>query len=462
MRFPHVRPTVSLAAGGFLVVSASSFGLVTVLTSGHPDAAGGFAATRMSVARSGLIQASQMAAFSSGSNQHCATVKPAQPGGGGTGGSTPPSSSPPSSTSPPPTTPSSGSTGGDGGGGTTTQSPTPTPTTSTPSPSPTDTPTSTPSGTSGSPSGTPVTSSLITPLPGSLTPGNSKQTVGADSFASPEGEGPPVTATLLSFAQADAATSPQLCVSVQRDEASIARGQKAQWNVNVWAKGTTVANVTLKLTATPKGQKPVFSFGCPKEGTAACTFKSVDSQPRQLQAQVAVARTATSVKSVQLTATGSGTRVSGAKASVPIAVTAPRAGASGSASASGAGSASSSSAAIGPVPPPSGATSPLPVGGLPFLNGSGATLAPGLSPGGNASSLFPTLNPSTGAGSLPTASDGGARTRPVADALPADASVMGAQYAGLGALALAFVLSVTRLSIRRRQAAAKSGSTASH
>jgi hypothetical protein len=35
---------------------------------------------------------------------------------------------------------------------------------------------------------------------------------------------------------------------------------------------------------------------------------------------------------------------------------------------------------------------------------------------------------------------------------------MGAQYAGLGALALAFILSVTRLSIRRRRQAAKPGS----
>jgi hypothetical protein len=34
---------------------------------------------------------------------------------------------------------------------------------------------------------------------------------------------------------------------------------------------------------------------------------------------------------------------------------------------------------------------------------------------------------------------------------------MGAQYAGLGALAVAFILSVTRLSIRRRHAAKPGG-----
>lgn len=107
------------------------------------------------------------------------------------------------------------------------------------------------------------------------------------------------------------------------------------------------------------------------------------------------------------------------------------------------------------VPQPSGVTSQLGVGKLPFLNGSGSAL----NPGGNASSLFPKLNPSSG--SLPTLSGhGSARTRQVAEALPADASVMGAQYAGLAALALAFVLAVTRLSIRRRHAA-KPGSGSS-
>jgi hypothetical protein len=45
-----------------------------------------------------------------------------------------------------------------------------------------------------------------------------------------------------------------------------------------------------------------------------------------------------------------------------------------------------------------------------------------------------------------------ASTRPVADtsALPEGAPVIGAQLAGLAALALAFVLAVTRLTIRRR------------
>jgi hypothetical protein len=254
-----------------------------------------------------------------------------------------------------------------------------------------------------------------------------------------------------------------LCVSLQSDEASITRGQTAQWNVSVWATGGNVSKVKLQLSTSPSSQKPAFSFGCGTNRTASCTIGTVDSgsqQHTQLQAHVPVAKTATSVKSVQLTVTGSGTGINpNPAASVPIAVTAPRA----ASSPSGSSRASTPSSTTAPpstgttvgqpssvgttVGQPSGVTSSLPVGGLPFLNGSGSAL----SPGGNASSLFPSLNPSTG--SLPTVpGHGNPRTRPVAEALPADASLEGAQYAGLGALALAFVLSVTRLSIRRRHA----------
>ncbi|HEX6447955.1 MAG TPA: hypothetical protein VF060_00660 [Trebonia sp.] len=249
-------------------------------------------------------------------------------------------------------------------------------------------------------------------------------------------------------------------MSLQRDQASVARGQKAQWNVSVWATSGSVTNVTLKLTTSPSSQKPVFSFGCNKNGTNSCTVGTVDStsQPAQLQAQVAIAKTATSVNSVQLTVTGSGAGVSSdPKASVPISVTALKASASPSASSSTSSSSSApGSASPGTtttVPLPSAATSALPVGGLPFLNGSGSTL----SPGGNASSLFPTLKPSSPG--VPSAANQGGQphSQPVADTLPAEASVTGAQYAGLGALAVAFILSVTRLSIRRRHAAKPGG-----
>jgi hypothetical protein len=102
-------------------------------------------------------------------------------------------------------------------------------------------------------------------------------------------------------------------------------------------------------------------------------------------------------------------------------------------------------------PVPADVTSPLPVGSLPSI----PKVSPTLSQGGNAGNLFPTLNPTRAKD--PAQPIGKARTRPVADtsALPEGAPVVGAQLAGLAALALAFVLAVTRLSIRRHPGQAK-------
>ena len=84
-------------------------------------------------------------------------------------------------------------------------------------------------------------------------------------------------------------------------------------------------------------------------------------------------------------------------------------------------------------------------------------ISPTLSPGGNAGNLFPTLQPSPG--SSPSKNVKG---RAVADstALPEGASVVGASLIGLAALALAFVLAVTRFSIRRRPAPSAPGAAA--
>lgn len=244
---------------------------------------------------------------------------------------------------------------------------------------------------------------------------------------------------------------------MQRDEASVARGHSARWNVTVWSTNGSVGNVVVKLTTSPSSQKPRFTAGCAKEGTNSCSLGTVhsDSQHTQLQAQVPIAATATSVKSVKLTATGSGTKLQAKPtASVPIAVTAPPASASASASATaGAGSAGPSTPGAGTLTP-AGVRSTLGAGGFPFVGAAGAQagLSPAVSPGGNASSLFPTLNPSS---SGPNGPNGVSRIRSAADSLPGDASLMGAQYAGLIALALAFILSVTRFQIRRRQAAGR-------
>jgi hypothetical protein len=104
--------------------------------------------------------------------------------------------------------------------------------------------------------------------------------------------------------------------------------------------------------------------------------------------------------------------------------------------------------------------SPLPVGSLPGIpsTGPGAPGAPG-SPAdpagpanpagtqtkpGSAAGLFPTVNPSPS-----TIGKAGASRVADTSALPEGAAIVNAQLAGLAALALAFVLAVTRVSIRR-------------
>jgi hypothetical protein len=219
--------------------------------------------------------------------------------------------------------------------------------------------------------------------------------------------------------------------------------------MSAWTTGGNVADAVLRLQAAPAGGgAPGFSFGCGKDdGTSSCDLGAVDakSAPRQLQAQVTVPVSASTVKSVSLTVTGSTAHLTkAAKASATVAITAPP-------PATAAPPPSSGAAAGNPAdnPPfPDTVTSPLPVGSLPGI----PAVSPTLSPDGNASDLFPTLDPTPAAGAGQPAPK--ARTRPVADtsALPEGAPVVGAQLAGLAALALAFVLAVTRLSIRRRPA----------
>jgi hypothetical protein len=230
-----------------------------------------------------------------------------------------------------------------------------------------------------------------------------------------------------------------LCVQVAGAQASSERGSAARWTVSAWTTGGNVSDATVRLQATPaSGREPGFSFGCSKkDGASACDLGAVDakSAPRQLQAQLTVPVSASAVKSVSLTVIGSTAHLTKApEASATVSITAPP---------------SASEATQNPpdeLPVPVTVTSPLPVGNLPGI----PPLSPTLSPGGNAASLFPTLHPKQSPS--PTQPTPHARTRPLANtsALPEGAPVVGAQLVGLAALALAFILAVTRLSIRRR------------
>jgi hypothetical protein len=226
-------------------------------------------------------------------------------------------------------------------------------------------------------------------------------------------------------AQAVAGTAQvSLCIGIAPLQENGVRGEETQWAVSAWATGGNVPDATIKLRTSPAGAgTPDFSFGCGSaDGTSACDLGAVDagSAQRQLQAQLTVPLTATTVTSVSLTATGSAANLhTDPVASAAITVLTPPASVLISASL--------------PALPPPGVSAPPPT----------------LSPGGNASGLFPTVGPSPQATGSARPSPSGAR--PVADtsALSAGASHIGSEVVGLAALGLAFALAVTRLSIRR-------------
>lgn len=236
---------------------------------------------------------------------------------------------------------------------------------------------------------------------------------------------------------------PELCVSVQRSQTSIKRGQTAGYVVQVSTKNGSASDVTIALTAQPTSQKPTFSGGCAKDdGTATCHLSSVTTKAISLNAQIPVGSKATSVSSVKLIATASvatTTKWTPPAAAETTAVTA--AAAKGTASPKGSAS-----------PVAAQHLAVLPLGPIPALNGEASMVGPG-----NAANLFPTIGPSRGASASPgpdvaAAQPSGRDTGPISEASPVSAGtpVFTAQVAGLIALGLAIMLTATRLMVRRR------------
>jgi hypothetical protein len=230
-------------------------------------------------------------------------------------------------------------------------------------------------------------------------------------------------------------------VSVQRSQSSIKRGQTAGYVVQVSTKNGTASDVSVALTAQPSSQKPTFTSGCAKDdGTASCRLSSVTTKVTSLNAQIPVASKATSVSSVKLTATAS--VVTTTKWTPPAAAETTTVTAAG-APAKSSGTASPSAAEHMAV---------LPLGPIPALNGEASMFVQA----GSAANLFPTVGPSSGASPGPTAAVGAQPTKrntaPVSEASPVSLStpVFTAQVAGLIALGVAIMLTVTRLSVRRR------------
>ena len=242
---------------------------------------------------------------------------------------------------------------------------------------------------------------------------------------------------------------PELCVSVQRSQSSIKRGQTATYVVQISTQNGSASDVSVALTAQPSSQKPTFSSGCASgNGTAVCGVNSVTTaQPTSLKAHIAVASTATSVTSVKLTVTAS---------VVTTATWTPPAAAMTTAvnAAAPAKSAKAKAKAKAKASPATPNLAVLPLGPIPALNGEASLLIGA----GNAAGLFPTISPSPGASPGPTATPTATaqptkrKAAPVSEASPVSLGtpVFTAQVAGLIALGLAIMLTVTRLSRRRR------------
>jgi hypothetical protein len=239
-------------------------------------------------------------------------------------------------------------------------------------------------------------------------------------------------------------------VTVERVQASVARGQSAAYIVQVSTSGGgSASHVTVALTSQPSSQKPLFTGGCgDSNGSASCPVSAVsDKQAVTLHAQIPVASDATSVSSVKLTATASIT--TSAKWTPPAAAETT---AVTAAKASGGGSSPSSSSSVPPAAP--GTT--LPLGPVPNLNSVSSSLIGA----GNAADLFPAIGP----GATPSPAPGNGTDRRNAAPVPGSSAIafvqpgLTGQVAGLIALAVAVLLTVTRLSLRRRFRSRKQGS----
>ena len=236
-------------------------------------------------------------------------------------------------------------------------------------------------------------------------------------------------------------------MTVRRARASVTRGQSAVYTVQVSTRdGGSAAAVTVALTSQPSSQKPLFAGGCgDSNGTAKCPVSAVsDKQPVTLHAQIPVASGATSVTSVKLTATASvatTAKWTPPAAAATIAVTA--------AATAPAGSSPSDT-------PPAAPGTTLPLGPVPNLN----SISSSLIGAGNASGLFPAINP----GATPSPSPGNGSARRNAEPAAGSSAIafiqpgLTGQVAGLIALAVAVLLTVTRLSLRRRFRSRKQGS----
>jgi hypothetical protein len=90
-----------------------------------------------------------------------------------------------------------------------------------------------------------------------------------------------------------ATAAPQLCVSVDAVQVTVARGKTATWTIQVSDQGAPAAAVTVTIAVSPAGLTPAFTGSCPSGGgTGTCTVgdlgTAVTPSSYQLQAQITV------------------------------------------------------------------------------------------------------------------------------------------------------------------------------
>jgi hypothetical protein len=341
-------------------------------------------------------------------------------------------------------------------------SPTPSPSASpTPSPDVSSPATPTPSPSDSDSAAAKSTPQAATPTPAATTatPKPSATTSATPTATSAAKSSKAALAALVTVATpASSAPSPELCMGITGTSASVKAGQSATFDLQVSTENWTPpigAAVTIVLSAQPAGQGPVFtaSSNCltPAQPAATCVVSAPGTTPAQLQAQVPLNATA-SISSITLDAT---VTISAMPLSPPLSVsqtmqvTAATAPQSTTSTHTGTGSHSdTTSSAPGDPGDPGGTIATVPLGDIPSLTGPGSSSS--LIGAGNATGLFPAISPSaTPAPSvqpLPRASKKDTAAAPTASVLPFGTPVATAQVIGLIALAVAALLSLTRLS----------------
>jgi hypothetical protein len=259
------------------------------------------------------------------------------------------------------------------------------------------------------------------------------------------------------------ATSTQQGVTVHLNaapsQATAHPGQKVDFPITAWAsagkeKGTITA--TVRDTNHTSGlTSPTFIIGCGSK--TSCTFSPLPTkEPTTPQAEAQL----TIPNNVR---TGDQVTVAFKMTVSPEPSPSPSASPSRSKAATGGTSAGATPAATnsGTSGTTYGLGAGLPIGPLPSVGAAGV---PGISttiPGGNASNLFPQINPtpSPAPGTQADPAKGGAQ--PVADSstipLSLGSSEFGAQIIGLLMLLLGVVIAVTRISLRKARTVGKGG-----